>query len=95
MTKLTLWSTRTESSHVQRTSWSPYMFLFALGTLWTESSLVILALSHFCLLFDVQIETLVSAIAVSKCSKESTFWHSSQVIFVQVVAIIFLFAKAS
>lgn len=64
-------------------------------TLCAKAAPVVWTFSDFCLGVNVKVEALISAGAEPVLSKESAFWHTSQIVFVQVIACIALFTQTA
>lgn len=91
---LTLRAIRAETSHVELAQLPPDMSLAASWTFLAEAFVVVFAHGQFRAFLDVDIQALITILAVPILIEELAFAHLSQVVFVEVVAGIPLLAQA-
>lgn len=95
MSAWTLEPLRAESCEVERTCHASDVFLGAEWTFGTKASIVLFAFPPLDGRVDVKVETVVAAVAESKCGVEPTFGDPSHVVLVQVVALVALLTQSS
>lgn len=95
MSAITLAAKRTEARDIVWAHDTADMLFLALGPLGTKATAVELALATLNFRRNVDVETLFRRVAKAICRVKAALWHSAQVVFMQVVARVTLFAEAT